>query len=150
MQKIVNGYVDETRVCAIEETLNQPNEKAAPTKPFESRQHLHEKLSHVHARWRQQAVKVVQVANDQVTTFIFNISFLLSENQHLTDQCLWSGPCSEVRCSLSFLLGLGSVRPPPCPPCPNMCITIIPAKNNTQTQFCENHSMIFSSTKFSG
>ena len=29
MQKVVNGYVDEARVGTIEETLNQPNEKAA-------------------------------------------------------------------------------------------------------------------------
>src|ERR1019366_4742617 len=56
MQKIVNGHVDETRICAVEETLNQPNEKAAPGEPFESRQDLLEERSHVHARRRQQAV----------------------------------------------------------------------------------------------
>jgi hypothetical protein len=28
-----------------------------------------------------------------------------------------------------------------------MCIAMNPAKNSTQTQFCENHSMIFSSAK---
>ena len=56
MQKIVNGHVDETRVRAKEETLNQPDEKAPPTVRFESRQYLLEKRIHVYARWRQQTV----------------------------------------------------------------------------------------------
>ena len=53
MQKIVNGDIDKTRVCAIEETLNQPNEKAAPTEPFEPGQKLQEKRVHVEARRRR-------------------------------------------------------------------------------------------------
>ena len=54
MQKIVNGHVNQTRVCAIEEALDQSNEKAAPTEPFEPWQDLREEGVHVKARRRQQ------------------------------------------------------------------------------------------------
>jgi hypothetical protein len=53
VQKIVNGHVDESRVGAIQEALNQPNDKTPPTVPFEPRQDLLEKCVHVETRGRQ-------------------------------------------------------------------------------------------------
>lgn len=56
MQTIINGHVYKARVRAIEETLNQPDEKALSSQPFESRQYLFKNRSHVQARRRKHAV----------------------------------------------------------------------------------------------
>ena len=81
MHKIVNRYVDQTRIGAIQKTLNQPSEKAAQVNHSNpgsicSKNSVMCPLDGVSRPKTTQNTNenVVQVAEDHVTTLIFSIA----------------------------------------------------------------------------
>src|SRR3989338_2167480 len=56
LEKVVNRYIHQPGIYAIQKTLDQPQQESPPGKPLERRQHLLKKFMHVQRLRRGQTV----------------------------------------------------------------------------------------------
>src|SRR3989338_8645615 len=56
LEKVVNRYIHQPGIYAIQKALDQPQQESPPGKPLERRQHLFEECVHVQRLWRDQTV----------------------------------------------------------------------------------------------